>query len=124
MKGEFIVAKILVISCAKTRDVNCIGCLKCFKASKEGAGEYAQHEDGAEIVAISGCGGCPGLVMPKTTLLMEIADYMEVDIDAVHLGTCMVAASKTGGCTLDLEKTAELIRNKFGKKVIIGTHNY
>ncbi len=117
-------AKILVVSCENVRDKSCVACLKCFKAVELGAGEYGQHEEGAQIVAISGCGGCPGLVMPKVALVMDCADGLGREIDTIHLGTCMKAACNTGGCRLDLEKTAEMLRNKYGVKVIIGTHNY
>lgn len=117
-------SNILIISCANTRDTNCIACLKCFKATERKDGEFSQHEDEVKIVGITGCGGCPGLIMPKLTLVMEQADYMDRDIDAIHLGTCMVTACNTAGCSIDLEKTAELIHKKFGKKVIIGTHKY
>lgn len=101
-----------------------MGCLKCFKASSKGDGEFAAHGEGVQLVGIFGCGDCPGLVMPKTQLVMEVADYHEIDVDVIHLGTCMVKANKTASCPIDLDKAAEMIKNKFGLPVIIGTHNY
>ncbi len=116
--------KVLIVTCAKIRDVNCVACLKCFKASEKKEGEFAKYDDEVRITAMCGCGDCPGLVMPKLTLVMEQADYMDRDIDAIHLGTCMVKASTTAACPINLEKIAETIKNKFGKPVTIGTHNY
>lgn len=116
-------ANIAIITCAKIRDISCVGCLKCFKASEFKDGEFAKY-DNVRIVAISGCGDCPGLVMPKATLLMEMANYLDRDIDAVHLGTCMLKANKTAACPIDLEALKTKIETVFGKPVTIGTHNY
>lgn len=117
-------AKILIVTCAKIRDVNCVACLKCFKATEKKEGEFAKYDGEVKIAAMCGCGDCPGLVMPKLTLVMEQADYLDRDIDAIHLGTCMVKAVKTAACPINLEKIAEMVQSKFGKPVTIGTHNY
>lgn len=116
-------AKILIVTCAKIRDINCVACLKCFKAAELKEGEFAKYDD-VQITAMCGCGDCPGLVMPKLTLVLEQADYLERDIDAIHFGTCMVKASKTAACPIDLDKIAEMIKSKMGKPVVIGSHNY
>ncbi|MCL5058642.1 MAG: CGGC domain-containing protein, partial [Actinobacteria bacterium] len=44
-------AKIAIITCAKIRDISCVGCLKCFKAAERKEGEFAQH-DNVRIVAM------------------------------------------------------------------------
>ena len=116
-------SNILIINCSKIRDASCVACLKCFKASELKEGEFAKYDD-VHIVAMCGCGDCPGLVMPKVGLVMEQADYMEREIDAIHLGTCMVKANKTAGCHIDMEKIKEMLSNKYGIPVIVGTHNY
>lgn len=116
-------ANILIVTCAKIRDINCVACLKCFKASDLKEGEFANY-DNIKIVAMCGCGDCPGLIMPKVGLVMEQADYLERDIDAIHLGTCIVKASKTAACPIDLEKVKEMLSSKYGVPVVIGTHNY
>ncbi|MCG8403330.1 MAG: CGGC domain-containing protein [Firmicutes bacterium] len=116
-------SNILIVNCSKIRDVNCVACLKCFKASELKEGEFANYDD-VHIVAMSGCGDCPGLVMPKVGLVMEQADYMERQIDAIHLGTCMVKANKTAACPIDTEKIKEMLSNKYGIPVVVGTHNY
>ena len=116
-------ANIAIITCAKIRDISCVGCLKCFKAAERREGEFAQY-DNVRIVAMTGCGDCPGLVMPKATLLMEMADYLERDIDVIHLGTCLLKANKTAACPIDLEAMKGKLETVFGKKVVYGTHNY
>lgn len=116
-------ANILIVSCAKIRDVSCIACLKCFKAADLKEGEFAKY-DSVKIVGLSGCGDCPGLVMPKVGLVMEMADYLYQDIDAIHIGTCMVRARNTAACPIDLDSVKLKLEGKFGKPVVIGTHNY
>lgn len=116
-------ANILIVSCAKIRDVSCVACLKCFKAAQLKEGEFAKY-DSAQIVGISGCGDCPGLVMPKVSLVMDMADYLLQDVDAIHIGTCMVNAKNTAACPIDLDGIKAKLEGKFGKPVVIGTHKY
>lgn len=116
-------ANILIVSCAKIRDVSCIACLKCFKAAALKEGEFAKY-DSVQIVGLSGCGDCPGLVMPKVGLVMEMADYLLQEIDAIHIGTCVVRARKTAACPIDLDGIKAKLEGKFGKPVVVGTHNY
>lgn len=116
-------ANILIVSCNKIRDISCIACLKCFKAAGLKDGEFAKY-DSVQIMGLSGCGDCPGLVMPKVGLVMEMADYMLQDIDAIHIGTCVVRAINTAACPIDLDSIKAKLEGKFGKPVIIGTHNY
>jgi len=116
-------ANILIVTCAKIRDINCVACLKCFKAADLKQGEFANYDE-VKITAMCGCGDCPGLVMPKVGLVMEQADYLERDIDAIHLGTCLVKANKTAACPINLEKVREMLSSKYGVPVVVGTHNY
>ena len=117
-------AKIVIISCKKIRDVNCVSCIKCFKGMKEKNGQFALHDGEIEIAALSDCGDCPGLVIPKLALVKDICNQYEVDFDAIHLGTCMVKAVETASCPIDLDILKVNIENITGKKVIIGTHVY
>jgi len=116
-------ANVLIVSCTKIRDVSCIACLKCFKAAGLKEGEFAKY-DSVQIVGLSGCGDCPGLVMPKVGLVMEMADYLMQDIDAIHIGTCVVKAKTTAACPIDLDGIKAKLEGKFGKPVVVGTHNY
>ncbi len=115
-------AKIGVLTCDKIRDIHCQGCMKCHKAVSEKVGTFATHDDDIEVVFWAGCGGCPGLFMPKMTLLNEIAEHMGRNYDVVHIGTCIVKAVKTAACPINLDDMKTKIEGKWGKKVIVGTH--
>jgi len=117
-------AKIGIVSCAKIKDHHCIACLKCFKAMKTKEGEFAAHNDDIEVVFMSDCGGCPGLTIPKVMLVDEQAKSLGRDYDVIHIGTCVVKAATLSGCPIDPQDLAKKLEGKFGKKVIIGTHNY
>lgn len=117
-------SKIVIVSCKRIRDINCVACIKCFKGIKEKDGEYAKHSDDIEVVAMPDCGDCPGLVMPKLALVKDICQQYGRDFDTVHLATCIVKAVKTAACPIDLEGLKAKIEKVLGKKVIIGTHNY
>lgn len=116
-------ANILIVSCAKIRDVSCIACLKCFKAAQLKEGEFAKY-DSVQIIGNSSCGDCPGLVMPKVSLAMEMADYIMQDVEAIHIGTCIVKATTTAACPINIDDIKAKLEGKFGKPVVIGTHNY
>ena len=75
-------------------------------------------------MGLSGCGDCLGLVMPKVGLVMEMADYLLQDIDAIHIGTCVVSVRYTAACPIDLDGIKAKLEGKFGKPVVLGTHNY
>lgn len=117
-------AKIAIVGCKRIQDQLCIACEKCLKAISVKDGEFARYGDDIELVALGNCGDCPGLIMPKLTLMNEIAASLGRSYDVIHLGTCVVKAKKTGECPLDFEKIATLVRDNFGKEVVIGTHNY
>ena len=116
-------ANIVIISCNKIRDISCIGCVKCFKGIKEKAGEFSRFQDeDINVVAMTTCGNCPGLVMPKMTLVKDICNQYELDFDKILIGTCMVKATETAECPIDISELKKKLENKFGKEVIIGTH--
>lgn len=117
-------ARIAIISCEKVRDSSCIGCIKCFKAMEEKNGEFARYPDGLQVIAMSVCGDCPGLVMPRLTLVKEMAQQLGREFDTVHLGTCMVKAVNTAACPINLDKLKGMIETVMGKQVVIGTHTY
>ena len=115
-------AKIGVLCCERIKEVSCIGCMKCHKAVAEKIGGFDQHEDEIEVVFWSGCGGCPGLFMPKMTLIDDLTRHMGREYDVVHLGTCITKAVNTAACPLNLDDMKAKIEGKWEKKVIIGTH--
>ena len=117
-------ARIVIVSCQKIKDVTCIGCIKCFKAMELKEGEFSRYTDDLEVAAMTDCGDCPGLVMPKLALIKDMANLYGRDFDTVHLGTCLVKAVNTAACPINLEKLKGLIETVLGKQVVIGTHTY
>jgi predicted metal-binding protein len=101
-----------------------VACEKCLKAISKREGEFSRYKDGIELVALGNCGDCPGLIMPKLTLMKEIGEYLDRQFDVIHLGTCVVKAKKTGQCPLDFDKVASLVKENFGKELVVGTHPY
>jgi predicted metal-binding protein len=116
--------RLAIIGCKRIQDQLCVACEKCLKAISEKAGEFSRYNDRIELVALGNCGDCPGLILPKITLMKEIGEYLKRQFDVIHLGTCVVKAKKTGQCPLDFEKVASLVKENFGKEVVIGTHPY
>jgi predicted metal-binding protein len=86
-------------------------------------GEYARH-DSIELVAMSDCGDCPGLTVPKVKLLNEITRGLDRPIDVLHLGTCVKLAMETAECPIDFDSLKPILENKFGIEVVLGTHTY
>ena len=117
--------KIAIVGCKRIQDQLCIACEKCLKAMNLREGEFSRYKDDElELMALGNCGDCPGLIMPKVTLMNEIAAMLDREYDIIHLGTCVVKAKKTGQCPLDFEKLTQLMKDNFNKEVVIGTHNY
>ncbi len=116
-------ARIAVLYCKRVKDHSCIACAKCFKAMAERNGEYARH-DTIEVVGMTDCGDCPGLVVPRIKLLDQVARSMDRPIEAIHLGTCVKLARETAQCPIRFEKLAPIVEKKFGVPLVLGTHDY
>ena len=116
-------SKIAILYCKKVKDLSCVACAKCYKAIGEKNGELAMHDD-VELVAMTDCGDCPGLTVPKVKLLTEITSNLDRNIDVLHLGTCMKMAMETAECPIDYDSLKVTLENKFGVKVVLGTHSY
>ena len=115
--------KIAVMSCKKIHDVSCIACAKCHKAMQVGNGEYARYDD-VELVAMTDCGDCPGVLVPKLKLLMEITRNLGREIEVLYLGTCMKLAMETAACPIDYDLIKPILESQFGIEVVLGTHTY
>ena len=70
------------------------------------------------------CGGCPGVLMPKVVLMMDMGKLYDRDFDAIHLGTCIMKATQTAKCPIDIEGFKKMVETKLHKEVIFGTHAY
>ncbi len=116
-------ARIAVLYCKRIKDYSCIACAKCHKAIAEKAGEYARHDE-IDLVAMTDCGDCPGLCVPRVKLLSEVTKNLERPIDVLHLGTCMKLAMETAECPIDFDDLKPLLEEKFGVEVVLGTHSY
>jgi predicted metal-binding protein len=116
-------ARIAVIYCKKVKDHSCVACAKCYKGMAEKNGEYARH-DTIELVAMTDCGDCPGLVVPRVKLVSEVANSLGRPIEKIHLGSCVKAAMQTAACPIDFDKLKATLEKKFGAEVILGTHSY
>ncbi len=116
-------SKIAILYCKRIKDHSCIACAKCYKGIKEKNGEFAQHDE-IELVAMTDCGDCPGLVVPRVKLLTEVTNNLDQPFDTIHLGTCMKIAMETAGCPIDFDELKMTLEKKFGVKVVLGTHSY
>lgn len=113
--------RVVIIGCERIKDRTCIACTKCFKAARENAGKFEGLGD-IEVVGLTSCGDCPGLVVPKMNLVNEVIEGLGEEFDKIFLGTCMVAAVNNAYCPVDLDEQKAILEGKFGKEVIIGTH--
>jgi predicted metal-binding protein len=116
-------SKIAVIYCKRIQDHSCIACAKCYKGMAEKNGEFARHDE-IELVAMTDCGDCPGLVVPRVKLLGEVTKNLGREIETIHLGTCVKLAMETAECPIDYDDLKVTLENKFGVKVVLGTHSY
>ena len=114
---------IAILYCKRIKDHSCVGCAKCYKGIEERNGQFAQHEN-ISLVAMTDCGDCPGLVVPRVKLLGDIAKGLGRPIEVLHLGTCMKAAMATAACPIRFEELKATVEEKFGCEVILGTHHY
>jgi len=116
-------ANVAILYCKRIQDHSCIACAKCHKGMSEKNGEFARH-DNIELVAMSDCGDCPGLTVPRVKLLNEITKNLDRPIDVIHMGTCMKLAMETADCPIDFDSLKPILENKFGVEVVLGTHTY
>lgn len=116
-------AHIAVIYCKRIKDHSCIACGKCYKGMAEKNGEFARH-DTIELVAMTDCGDCPGLTVPRVKLLREVSETLDRPIDVIHFGTCVKMAMETAQCPIDFDALKVTLEKKFGVQVVLGTHAY
>ena len=95
-------AKIAILYCKKIQDHSCIACMKCHKGMAEKNGEFGSHDE-IELVAMTDCGDCPGLTVPRVKLLTGMAEGLGRPIETIHLGTCMKLAMETAECPIDFD---------------------
>ncbi len=112
--------KILIFGCKNTMDDICIGCSRCMVGFNKKDGEFSRYDNkDAELIAILGCGGCPGMgTVPRLAQLGLWNSKMQEIPTKVHVAPCV-----TKHCPY-----AETIVNKIKKvtavEVIEGAHPY
>ncbi len=116
-------AKIAILYCKRIQDQSCVACAKCFKAVQTREGEFGRYDE-VQIVAMTHCGDCPGLTVPRVKLLKETAKTLGNDFDVVYMGTCMKLAMETAECPIDFDSLKAVLTSKFGVEVVLGTHPY
>ena len=116
-------AKIAIIYCKRIKDHSCVACAKCYKGMHEKNAEFARHEE-IDLVAMTDCGDCPGLVVPRVKLLTEVTKNLGREIETLHLGTCIKSAMATAQCPLEYDELKITLEKKSGLEVVLGTHSY
>ena len=116
-------SKIAILYCKRVKDHSCIACAKCYKGIAEKNGEFAKYDE-IELVAMTDCGDCPGLVVPRVKLLNELTQNLNRPIETLHLGTCVKLAMETAACPIEFDDLQITLEKKFGIDVILGTHYY
>ncbi len=114
---------VAILYCKRIKDHSCVACAKCFKGIKEKNGEFARHDE-IDLVAMTDCGDCPGLTVPRVKILSDVAGSLDRPIDVLHLGTCVKAAMNTAQCPIQFDKLKATVEEKFGCEVVLGTHSY
>jgi predicted metal-binding protein len=115
--------KIGIIYCKRIQDQSCIGCAKCYKAASDKAFAF-EGEDDIQIVFKTGCGDCPGLVLPKLQLQMGVLEKLDAKVDEMYFGTCVKKAAAVMNCPMNIEVVQGKMEEMFDVPVTIGTHDY
>jgi predicted metal-binding protein len=114
---------VAILYCKRIKDHSCVACAKCFKGIREKNGEFARHDE-IELVAMTDCGDCPGLTVPRVKILSDVTKNLDRPIDVLHLGTCVKAAMTTAQCPIQFDELKATVEEKFGCEVVLGTHAY
>ena len=95
----------------------CPGEWRCLKAAALGEGKF---EEPVQVVGFVKC-ECPGRSMaPNIGMAIKLS---EIKPDEIRLSSCL-ANAKPECPYLKAEQMAEIIKNKTGAKVEMGTHEY
>ncbi len=109
--------KIGILTCTNTtQDVGCSS-MACFNDFNAQSGEFKRYEtDGAEIVGIVNCAGCPTVVAPEK-ILNKIELLTFNGATSVHFSTCLMIL-----CPFKA-KYKKVIKERFpGVEIVEGTH--
>ncbi len=111
--------KVAVIGCGAYMDSGsgCPGEWRCLKAAALGEGKF---EKPSSVVAFIKC-ECPGrATVSNTGMAIKLS---EVKPDKIYLSSCL-ANAKPGCPYSTAQEMADMLENKTGIKVVMGTHDY
>lgn len=100
-----------------------MSCANGLEGMAERNANFARCDE-VELVALTDCGDCPGLVAPRVKLLAEVTKNLGRPFDAVHLGTCVKLAMETAACPINVGELQVVMQARFGVPLRLGTHTY
>ena len=111
--------KAVVVGCGAYMDsgYGCPGEWRCLKAAAQGDGQF---DAPSQVSAFIKC-ECPGrTVAPNLGMAMKLS---EIKPDVIHLSSCL--ANAMPGCPYtSAQEMADLLADKTGIPVVLGTHDY
>ena len=111
--------KVAIVGCGAYMDTGygCAAEWRCLKAAALGEGSY---DEPCQVVGFLAC-ECPGRsVVPNMGMAMKLS---EIKPDAIYLSTCLVNANPKCPYATP-EELAEILKEKTGIDVKLGTHDY
>lgn len=111
--------KVIIVGCGAYMDsgYGCPGEWRCLKAAAMGDGKF---EEASQVIGFVKC-ECPGRSMaPNVGMNIKLSQEKP---DLIYLSSCM-AGAKPDCPYSSAEEKAEIIKNKTGIDVVIGTHDY
>ena len=115
--------QIGIIYCEKIQDTSCVGCAKCYKAVNEKRFAFEDEPEDVRVVFKTGCGDCPGLVLPRMQLQMMCLEKLEMSVDAIYFGTCVQKAHGMMNCPMNLPGITAKLQEVYNVPVHVGTHD-
>ena len=111
--------KVAVVGCGAYMDsgYGCPGEWRCLKAAALGEGQF---DEPSQVTAFVKC-ECPGRTLaPNVGMALKLS---EIKPDVIYMSTCLADAKP--GCPYgSAEEFSQILGNKTGIKVVIGTHDY
>ncbi|HZE20504.1 MAG TPA: CGGC domain-containing protein [Desulfobaccales bacterium] len=111
--------KVMVVGCGAYMDsgYGCPGEWRCLKAATVGEGSF---DEPVQVMSFVKC-QCPGRsLVANAGMAMKLA---EMKPDAIYLSSCL-AKAKPDCPYISAEQVAQMLQNKTGIPVIMGTHDY
>jgi len=112
--------KVLIVGCKNTMDDVCIGCSRCMVGFNRKEGEFERYrEEGAELMGLLGCGGCPGASIVMRLAQMKLWNApMSENPTKIHVAPCLAMHCPYKDVII------QKIKAKAGVEVVEGTHPY